>query len=81
MDNATNNDTLALGIERRSKEAGYYFSAMDSRMRCMPHTVHLAAIKVCVYFSYTHTLMNVCTIASRRYRRYLEGCQQEGKIP
>jgi len=50
MDNATNNDMLALGIERRSKEAGYYFSAMDSRMRCMPHTVHLAAIKVCVYF-------------------------------
>ena len=45
MDNATSNDTLAQGIERRSKEAGFHFSAMDSRIRCMPHTVHLAAIK------------------------------------
>jgi hypothetical protein len=52
MDNATNNDTLAQGIERRSQEAGVFFSAMDSRMRCMPHTVHLAAIKVCRYFSH-----------------------------
>ncbi|KIL55047.1 hypothetical protein M378DRAFT_188692 [Amanita muscaria Koide BX008] len=46
MDNATNNDTLALGLEQRSREAGVHFSAMDSRMRCMPHTVHLAAIKL-----------------------------------
>lgn len=50
MDNASNNDTLTLGIERRSQEAGVYFSAMDSRMRCMPHTVHLAAIKVVNHF-------------------------------
>jgi hypothetical protein len=49
MDNATNNDTLTIGIERRSKEAGVHFSAKDSRMRCMPHTVHLAAIKVCFH--------------------------------
>jgi hypothetical protein len=51
MDNATNNNTLALGIQQRSMEAGVHFSAMDSRMRCMPHTVHLAAIKVCVHTS------------------------------
>jgi hypothetical protein len=49
MDNATNNDTLAIGIERRSEEAGVHFSAKDSHMCCMPHTVsgYLAAIKVC----------------------------------
>jgi hypothetical protein len=64
MDNVTNNDMLALGIEWHSKEAGYHFSAMDSRMHCMPHTVHLTAIKVCVYFSWKHTLINVCPIAS-----------------
>jgi hypothetical protein len=51
MDNATNNDTLALGIQTRSLDAGFYFSAVDSRMRCMPHTIHLAAIKVCVHAS------------------------------
>jgi hypothetical protein len=49
MDNTTNNDTLTLGIERRCEEAKVHFSAMDSRMRCMPHMVHLAALKVCVH--------------------------------
>lgn len=48
MDNATINDVLAVRIERRSEDAGFHFSAVESRMRCMPHTVHLAAIKVCV---------------------------------
>ncbi|KAF8220803.1 hypothetical protein L208DRAFT_1331621, partial [Tricholoma matsutake] len=48
MDNATNNDTLAVGIEWCSEEASVHFLAMDSHMRCMPHTVHLATIKVCV---------------------------------
>jgi hypothetical protein len=55
MDNATNNNMLTLGIQQCSKEAGVHFSAMDSWMHCMPHTIHLAVIKVCV-----HTLaMNV----------------------
>ncbi|KIL62624.1 hypothetical protein M378DRAFT_47941, partial [Amanita muscaria Koide BX008] len=46
MDNATNNDTMMVAIERRCKEAKVYFSALESRLRCMPHTVHLAAIKL-----------------------------------
>ena len=46
MDNATNNNTLVAAIEQCCTEANIYFSAMESRMRCMPHTVHLAAIKV-----------------------------------
>ncbi|KAH9958654.1 hypothetical protein BJV74DRAFT_718613, partial [Russula compacta] len=45
MDNATNNDTL-LGIQQHSTEEGIYFLAMDSWMHCMPHTIHLAAIKL-----------------------------------
>ena len=52
MDNATNNNTLAAGIAQRSKEAGAHFLAKDSRMCCMPHTVHLAAIKVYVTTGY-----------------------------
>ena len=65
MDNATNNDTLAQGIERRSVEAGVFFSAMDSQMRCMPHTVHLAAIKVyCVSSLTAEAMIKVCPIAS-----------------
>ena len=46
MDNATNNNTLMTSLERRCEEQGIPFSAQDARMRCMPHTIHLAAIKV-----------------------------------
>jgi hypothetical protein len=63
MDNATNNNTLAVGIEWCSEEAGMHFSAMDSHMCCMPHTVHLAAIKVCVGFptGYRCIKTNACS--------------------
>ena len=46
MDNASNNDTMMEAIESQCHEAGIKFSAKKSRMRCMPHTIHLAAIKV-----------------------------------
>ena len=47
MDNASNNDTMMEAIESRCHEAGIKFSAQKSCMHCMPHTIHLAAIKVC----------------------------------
>lgn len=46
MDNASNNNTLMTSLESRCGQRGISFSAQDSRMRCMPHTIHLAAIKV-----------------------------------
>jgi hypothetical protein len=46
MDNASNNNTLMTSLERQCQEWGISFSARDARMRCMPHTVHLASIKV-----------------------------------
>ncbi len=46
MDNATNNDTMVDAIERKCKEQGIPFSAKNSCLRCMPHTVHLAMLKV-----------------------------------
>ncbi|KAJ7588246.1 hypothetical protein C8J56DRAFT_725591, partial [Mycena floridula] len=42
MDNASNNDTLMEYLEERCTAQGIYFSAKESRMRCMPHTIHLA---------------------------------------
>ncbi|KAJ7725800.1 hypothetical protein B0H16DRAFT_1243979, partial [Mycena metata] len=42
MDNATNNDTMTKAIEQKCWDAGIEFEARRSRMRCMPHTVHLA---------------------------------------
>ncbi|KAJ7314175.1 hypothetical protein DFH08DRAFT_716865 [Mycena albidolilacea] len=48
MDNATNNDTLVESFANRCLEKGIPFSARHGRMRCMPHTIHLAALKVCV---------------------------------
>ena len=48
MDNASNNDTLMEALESWCRGAGIKFSASASAacMRCMPHTIHLAAIKV-----------------------------------
>ena len=46
LDNASNNDTMVEGIARRAAEEGIKFSASWARMRCMPHTIHLAAIKL-----------------------------------
>ncbi|KAF9025515.1 hypothetical protein BDZ89DRAFT_915822, partial [Hymenopellis radicata] len=42
MDNATNNDTMIEAIELKCHEEGIQFSAQNARIRCMPHTVHLA---------------------------------------
>ncbi|KAH9915977.1 uncharacterized protein BXZ73DRAFT_54055, partial [Epithele typhae] len=46
-DNATNNDTMMTGIEARCKKENIPFSAKAARMRCIPHTIHLAALQVC----------------------------------
>ncbi|KAF8071964.1 hypothetical protein FPV67DRAFT_1560685 [Lyophyllum atratum] len=46
MDNASNNDTMMDAIEARCLDVGIDFSATQARMRCMPHTIHLACIKL-----------------------------------
>lgn len=52
MDNASNNDTMLKSIEVRCIKAGIPFSANDARGRCMPHTIHLSAIIVSVYYCF-----------------------------
>lgn len=47
-DNATNNDTMMNVLEDKAASDGITFRANDARCRCMPHTVHLAAMKVCL---------------------------------
>jgi len=46
LDNATNNNTMVEAIERWAAAEGIKFNAKWARLRCMPHTIHLAAIKV-----------------------------------
>ncbi|KAF8159024.1 hypothetical protein K438DRAFT_1454152, partial [Mycena galopus ATCC 62051] len=46
MDNATNNDTLVQAFARRCRKESINFSTTDGRMRCMPHTIHLSALKL-----------------------------------
>ncbi|KAJ6631881.1 hypothetical protein B0H10DRAFT_1734538, partial [Mycena sp. CBHHK59/15] len=46
MDNATNNDTMVEAFQRRCRERSIEFSCTDARMRCMPHTIHLSALKL-----------------------------------
>ncbi|KAJ6522992.1 hypothetical protein B0H10DRAFT_1693068, partial [Mycena sp. CBHHK59/15] len=41
-----NNDTLVQSFERRCRKEGISFSCKDGRMRCMPHTIHLSALKL-----------------------------------
>ncbi|TBU39243.1 hypothetical protein BD309DRAFT_848051, partial [Dichomitus squalens] len=47
-DNATNNDAMMDALERRchAHKPPIPFSAKVSRMRCIPHTVHLAALQL-----------------------------------
>lgn len=51
MDNATNNDTMMQSLERKHRAANIKFDGQKARVRCMPHTIHLAAEKVCIYSS------------------------------
>ncbi|KAJ8456982.1 hypothetical protein ONZ45_g18499 [Pleurotus djamor] len=46
MDNASNNDTLMSTLEGLHHQFGYDFPAKSSRLRCIPHTVHLAALRL-----------------------------------
>jgi hypothetical protein len=51
-DNASNNDTMLEGIQQRYLERGCPFSAVNARMRCVPHVIHLSACKVyeCMFY-------------------------------
>lgn len=46
LDNASNNDTMVESLEKCCKAHGIQFSAAVARMRCLPHTIHLAALQV-----------------------------------
>uniref|UniRef100_A0A0W0GFI2 Transposase-like protein n=1 Tax=Moniliophthora roreri TaxID=221103 RepID=A0A0W0GFI2_MONRR len=46
MDNASNNDTLMEELELHCFSTGIQFSVKDARMHCMPHIIHLAALKL-----------------------------------
>ncbi|KAF5319077.1 hypothetical protein D9758_018663 [Tetrapyrgos nigripes] len=46
MDNVTNNDTMIESLAKKYSEANLQLSAKDARMCCMPHTIHLAAMKL-----------------------------------
>ncbi|GBE83702.1 hypothetical protein SCP_0507580 [Sparassis crispa] len=45
-DNATNNDTLLVSLERHFTAKGIPFREKLAQLRCMPHTVHLAALEL-----------------------------------
>jgi hypothetical protein len=49
MDNATSNDTLIAALERLHHNEGLPFNATQARLRCMPHTIHLSALKVTLF--------------------------------
>ena len=46
LNNASNNDTFVDGIKLRCDKAGIPFNEKWARLWCMPHMIHLAAIKL-----------------------------------
>ncbi|PPQ79924.1 hypothetical protein CVT25_002998 [Psilocybe cyanescens] len=46
LDNASNNDTFVDGIKIRCDKAGIQFNPVWACLWCMPHTIHLAALKL-----------------------------------
>ena len=79
-DNASNNDTMAEDLEVRSTSEGFDFDAQESRLRCMPHTVHLAALEViqskihpiCNLFSYSCLRALVQSNVTRKRMIYIK---------
>jgi len=49
LDNASNNDTLIDAIVNQAMQQGIRMKADWIHLRCMPHTVHLAALKVLLF--------------------------------
>ncbi|KAG1718428.1 hypothetical protein EDB19DRAFT_1984241, partial [Suillus lakei] len=45
-DNASNNDTLLQTLGEKCADEGIDFSDKHSRIRCLPHIVHLAAMQL-----------------------------------
>ena len=54
LDNASNNDMLVDGIASRARAKGIAFNPLWACLWCMPHTVHLVAIKV-IHFMFLIT--------------------------
>jgi len=54
MDNASNNDTMIEHLEALLEQDSVDFNPLHARMRCMPHTVHLAALEVSTLLPGTH---------------------------
>ena len=48
LDNASNNDTLVDGVVLHVIQHCISMNAKWARLCCMPHTVHLAALKVMI---------------------------------
>jgi hypothetical protein len=46
-DNISSNDVIAQELERKCMAIGAPFRAQEGRLRCVPHTIHLAASEVC----------------------------------
>jgi hypothetical protein len=64
MDNASNNDTLVEHFAIKCREEGVEFDASNARMRCLPHTIHLAALKVRLVLHYRRWKYNQSLLAT-----------------
>ncbi|KIK76945.1 hypothetical protein PAXRUDRAFT_28888, partial [Paxillus rubicundulus Ve08.2h10] len=66
-DNATNNDTMMESLENHSLNEGLIFDAIEGRIHCVPHTVHLVVLE----------LLEGLGLMSAAERKASEGSYQE----
>ncbi|KAL5522088.1 hypothetical protein ACEPAF_1945 [Sanghuangporus sanghuang] len=67
-DNASNNDTMVSYLETQLFEWGIEFSAKKAQMRCMPHTIHLVAMRLLVSIGAAQTVTeNMCNYQDNIY--------------
>jgi hypothetical protein len=80
MDNASNNNTMMTSLERQHQKQDIYFSAEDAHMQCMPHTIHLAAIKAWIFcvLGWCELYLTLDHLAPRRDQSNVNSRSQEG---
>jgi hypothetical protein len=72
MDNATNNDTMVEYFGLKCTQHDISFSERNARLRCLPHTIHLAALKV--------MYLNQKLFMSTYYHTYLKLLEAIGAV-
>lgn len=60
LDNASNNNTMVERIVALAKAKGVEMDSQWICLRCLPHTIHLAALKVSIFYAWGLLIGGAC---------------------